>query len=88
LFPKVPLSWAVVPVSAAASLLLLQVVVGVGDPNPLVASEGIATLEDAGIEVVLMDGPERQAAYELNAEFMARMLEQARKAAAARAKAA
>ena len=24
---------------------------GVGDPNPLVASEGIATLESAGIEV-------------------------------------
>ena len=28
-----------------------QVVIGVGDPNPLVASEGIATLEKAGIEV-------------------------------------
>jgi pyrimidine deaminase RibD-like protein len=29
----------------------MQVVVGVGDPNPLVASEGIKTLETAGIEV-------------------------------------
>lgn len=29
----------------------LQVVVGVGDPNPLVAAEGIATLEKAGIQV-------------------------------------
>jgi hypothetical protein len=31
----------------------VQVVVGVGDPNPLVASEGIATLERAGIEVIM-----------------------------------
>jgi len=28
-----------------------QVVIGAGDPNPLVASEGIATLEKAGIKV-------------------------------------
>ncbi|KXZ43277.1 hypothetical protein GPECTOR_96g743 [Gonium pectorale] len=50
-----------------------QVVVGVGDPNPLVASEGIATLERAGIQVVIMDGPERDACYEINKEFMERM---------------
>ncbi|PNH05106.1 Riboflavin biosynthesis protein RibD [Tetrabaena socialis] len=50
-----------------------RVVVGVGDPNPLVASEGIATLRRAGIEVVVMDGPEREACFQLNKEFMARM---------------
>ncbi len=48
-------------------------VVGVGDPNPLVSSEGIATLERAGIEVVIMDGDEREACYDLNKDFMERM---------------
>lgn len=47
---------------------------GVGDPNPLVASEGIATLERAGIEVAIMDGAEQEACYDLNKEFMERML--------------
>lgn len=55
----------------------LQVVVGVGDPNPLVASAGIATLETAGIEVSIMDGPERDACYAINEEFMERMKAQA-----------
>lgn len=55
---------------------------GVGDPNPLVASEGIATLESAGIEVTIMDGPERQECLDLNPEFMARMIEEAAVAAA------
>ena len=50
-----------------------QVVVGVGDPNPLVASEGIATLRKAGIEVAIMDGAERDACYSVNVEFMERM---------------
>lgn len=59
-----------------------QVVVGVGDPNPLVASEGIATLERAGISVTIMDGAERQECLDLNPEFMARMLEEAAAAAA------
>ncbi|GLC39736.1 hypothetical protein PLESTB_001957100 [Pleodorina starrii] len=57
-----------------------RVVVGVGDPNPLVASEGMATLERAGIQVVIMDGLEREACYDLNKDFMERM-----KAAAAMA---
>jgi len=52
---------------------LRQVVVGVGDPNPLVAAAGIKTLTDAGIAVALMDGAESQACYDINQEFMARM---------------
>jgi diaminohydroxyphosphoribosylaminopyrimidine deaminase/5-amino-6-(5-phosphoribosylamino)uracil reductase len=58
-------------------LVLLQVVVGVGDPNPLVAAAGIATLQAAGIEVALVGGEEQQACYDLNEEFMARMQQQA-----------
>lgn len=54
-----------------------RVVVGVGDPNPLVASEGIATLETAGIEVCIMDGPERDACFDINKDFMARMVAEA-----------
>lgn len=65
-----------------------RVVVGVGDPNPLVASEGIATLRRAGIAVAVMDGPEREEAYQINADFMARMQEEASRAAAAAAGAA
>lgn len=56
---------------------VVRVVVGVADPNPLVASEGIATLERAGIEVTIMDGPEAEACYEINADFMERMKQQA-----------
>ncbi|KAG2430517.1 hypothetical protein HXX76_010040 [Chlamydomonas incerta] len=62
-----------------------RVVVGVGDPNPLVAAEGIATLEKAGIQVAIMDGPEREACYELNRDFMERMKLEAAQAARARA---
>jgi len=62
-----------------------RVVVGVGDPNPLVASEGFATLRKAGIQVVLMDGAERQAAYDINAAFMERMAAEAHASAAAAA---
>lgn len=54
-----------------------QVVVGAGDPNPLVAAQGIATLQQAGIEVVLMDGEEQAACYDINQEFMERMKAQA-----------
>ena len=50
-----------------------QVVVGVGDPNPLVAAAGIATLQAAGIEVALVGGPEEQQCYSINEEFMSRM---------------
>lgn len=73
---------------ARASCSAWQVVVGVGDPNPLVASEGIATLRRAGIAVAVMDGPEREEAYQINADFMARMQEEASRAAAAAAGAA
>ena len=51
----------------------VQVVIGVGDPNPLVGGAGIQTLERAGIAVELVGGEEERAAYELNAEFMERM---------------
>eukprot|EP00798_Chlamydomonas_sp_ICE-L_P001532 gene1532-32909_t len=50
-----------------------RVVVGVVDPNPLVDSEGIKTLEKAGIEVALMDGAENEECYSINQEFMERM---------------
>lgn len=63
-----------------------RVVVGVGDPNPLVASAGIATLRKAGIEVALMDGPERDACYDVNADFMERMRAEAAATAATAAK--
>ena len=43
------------------------------DPNPLVAAAGVATLEAASIKVLLMDGEERQACYDVNEEFMERM---------------
>lgn len=52
-------------------------VVGVGDPNPLVAEQGIATVRSAGIEVEMMDGAEREACYSINQDFMERMQAQA-----------
>eukprot|EP00192_Tetraselmis_astigmatica_P022862 CAMPEP_0117649752 /NCGR_PEP_ID=MMETSP0804-20121206/1156_1 /TAXON_ID=1074897 /ORGANISM="Tetraselmis astigmatica, Strain CCMP880" /LENGTH=68 /DNA_ID=CAMNT_0005455543 /DNA_START=701 /DNA_END=907 /DNA_ORIENTATION=+ len=55
----------------------LQVVVGVVDPNPLVAGQGLKTLEDAGIEVVLVGGEEEALCHALNPEFMERMAAQA-----------
>ena len=53
--------------------MALQVVIGVGDPNPLVGGAGIQTLQKAGIEVEIIGGEEEQAAYALNQEFMERM---------------
>lgn len=55
-----------------------RVVVGAGDPNPLVAAAGIATLQSAGIEVALMDGAENQRAKDINKDFLARMEEEAK----------
>jgi diaminohydroxyphosphoribosylaminopyrimidine deaminase/5-amino-6-(5-phosphoribosylamino)uracil reductase len=54
----------------------VQVVVGVGDPNPLVGGAGVKTLEAAGITVEMIGGAEEVAAYDLNADFMKRMKEQ------------
>lgn len=48
-----------------------QVVVGAGDPNPLVGGAGIVTLRKAGIEVLA--GVEAEACYVINHEFMERM---------------
>lgn len=47
------------------------------DPNPLVASAGIATLQKAGIQVSIMDGAENRACFDINAEFMERMAAEA-----------
>jgi diaminohydroxyphosphoribosylaminopyrimidine deaminase / 5-amino-6-(5-phosphoribosylamino)uracil reductase len=49
-----------------------KVVVGMVDPNPLVAGGGIATLEQAGIEVVV--GVETAACEELNEGFVQRIV--------------
>uniref|UniRef100_A0A383VBG7 Riboflavin biosynthesis protein PYRD, chloroplastic n=1 Tax=Tetradesmus obliquus TaxID=3088 RepID=A0A383VBG7_TETOB len=54
-----------------------RVVIGCGDPNPLVAAAGIATLQAAGIEVALIGGAEQQQCYNMNQEFMERMKQQA-----------
>ena len=50
---------------------IARVVVGVGDPNPLVDGGGVATLKSAGIEVDV--GCEEDACYIINEEFMSRM---------------
>jgi diaminohydroxyphosphoribosylaminopyrimidine deaminase/5-amino-6-(5-phosphoribosylamino)uracil reductase len=52
-----------------------RVVVGVGDPNPLVDGGGVATLRAAGVEVEV--GCEEGACRSINAEFMERMAVQA-----------
>ncbi|WIA18043.1 hypothetical protein OEZ85_009525 [Tetradesmus obliquus] len=54
-----------------------RVVIGCGDPNPLVAAAGIATLQAAGIQVALVGGAEQQQCYDTNQEFMERMKQQA-----------
>jgi diaminohydroxyphosphoribosylaminopyrimidine deaminase / 5-amino-6-(5-phosphoribosylamino)uracil reductase len=53
-----------------------RVVVGVGDPNPLVNGGGVATLRAAGIEVLV--GCKEAACREINTEFMERMASQRR----------
>jgi diaminohydroxyphosphoribosylaminopyrimidine deaminase/5-amino-6-(5-phosphoribosylamino)uracil reductase len=51
-----------------------KVVVGMVDPNPLVAGGGIARLQKAGIEVVV--GVEEEACRQLNEGFIQRILHQ------------
>jgi diaminohydroxyphosphoribosylaminopyrimidine deaminase / 5-amino-6-(5-phosphoribosylamino)uracil reductase len=48
-----------------------RVVVGVGDPNPLVNGGGVVTLRQAGIDVEV--GCEEEACFEINREFMERI---------------
>ena len=51
----------------------MQVVVGVGDPNPLFNNAGVETLLKAGIEVAFIGGQVEQECYDINAEFMKSM---------------
>jgi pyrimidine deaminase RibD-like protein len=70
------------PPCAAALLAarVARVVVGCGDPNPLVGGGGVALLRAGGVAVDVMDGPEAQDAAGLNPEFMAAMRKAAEKA--------
>ncbi|MBW4623453.1 MAG: bifunctional diaminohydroxyphosphoribosylaminopyrimidine deaminase/5-amino-6-(5-phosphoribosylamino)uracil reductase RibD [Cyanosarcina radialis HA8281-LM2] len=63
-----PCSEAVVAAGVA------KVVVGIVDPNPLVAGSGIARLQQAGIEVLV--GVEAAACQQLNEAFIHRILHQ------------
>ncbi len=54
-------------------LFTVQVVVGVGDPNPLVGGSGMVTLSKAGISVEYVGGEEEAECYAINADFMKRM---------------
>ena len=56
---------------------MMQVVIGVVDPNPLVGGAGIKTLEDAGIQVDLVRGEEEAECFAMNKDFMDRMAAQA-----------
>ena len=67
---------------ALVAAKVARVVVGCGDPNPLVAGQGIATLRKAGIAVAV--GAEEEACRALNKEFMERMAAAAAAAAAAK----
>ena len=51
----------------------MQVIVGVGDPNPLVGGSGVTTLKEAGIAVEYIGGEEEAECYAINADFMERM---------------
>lgn len=51
---------------------IVRVVVGVGDPNPLVCGGGIARLRRAGVEVVV--GCEEALCFTINKDFMERMM--------------
>lgn len=59
---------------ALISAGVAKVVVGMVDPNPLVAGKGIQKLKDAGIEVVV--GVEEAACKELNEAFVQRIQQQ------------
>ena len=52
---------------------MARVVVALGDPNPLVAGQGIARLRAAGIQVDLAEGVINERARELNIGFLSRM---------------
>ena len=58
-------------VEAVVQAGIARVVVALADPNPLVAGQGLARLQAAGIEVIT--GLMREAAEELNIGFLQRM---------------
>ncbi len=53
--------------------LMLQVFVGVRDPNPLVNNAGVDTLTQAGINVAYIGGEEERECFDINSDFMERM---------------
>jgi diaminohydroxyphosphoribosylaminopyrimidine deaminase/5-amino-6-(5-phosphoribosylamino)uracil reductase len=53
---------------------IAKVVVAVGDPNPLVAGQGIARLRAAGVAVEMVGGPWAAESRELNIGFFSRMV--------------
>ncbi len=53
--------------------LLVQVFVGVRDPNPLVNNAGVDTLTQAGIMVAYIGGEEEKECFNINSDFMERM---------------
>ena len=59
-------------------VLVLQVVIGIGDPNPLVSGSGAMMLRGAGIEVVFVGKEEAEASYAINRDFMQRMQDEAK----------
>ena len=59
--------------SASTDDAMLQVFVGVRDPNPLVNNAGVDTLTKAGIDVTYIGGEEERECYDINADFMERM---------------
>ncbi len=53
--------------------VMLQVFVGIRDPNPLVNNAGVDTLTQGGINVAYIGGEEEQECFDINSEFMERM---------------
>ena len=53
-----------------------QVVIGVGDANPLVNGTGAKTLLDAGIATEYVRGAEEEQCYAVNKDFFERIQQQ------------
>lgn len=55
----------------------MQVVIGVGDSNPLVNGTGAKTLLDASITTEYVRGEEESLCYDINRDFFASMQQDA-----------